>query len=226
MLLPAEFEALTLRSFSSAIPASVQVGRSRRWALQKITSALQTSPAMQGRELVARRDGRLGLFDEQLRLVVPFEFSRIEALEPHVEGQLQLYEPDLVRVMSMPGEAAPRVGVWSIAQQRYIVPCAFDYVWLCLFDGDGRHGFVVGNRNPKRGYSTQGRYRVGLLRADGSVLVPQRYAWIAESTPLNRDDAMLDIRSTLFYYWSRGELVRAAITDKGAQVSLDIQGVA
>ncbi len=225
LLLPCDFRALSLRSVASVTPGNAQISRSRRWALQKIRAAMKPAPIMDSRGIVARREGRLGLFDAQLRLTVPFEFSRIEALEPHVEGDLQLSIADLVRVRSMPGAAAPRVGVWSIAQQRCVVPCAYDYVWTCLFDAEGRYGYIVGNRNPKRGCSTQGRYRVGLLRADGSVLVPQRYAWLAESTPLNRDDAVLDIRSTLYHYWSRGEPVRASINEKGPQISLDASGL-
>ena len=224
LLLPCEFQALALRAVASATPANAQISRSRRWALQKIRAALQAAPVTSRHEIVARRDARLGLFDAQLRLAVPFEFARIEGLEPQVEGELHLNIPDLVRVMSLPGAAAPRVGVWSIAQQRCVVPCIYDYVWICLFDAAGRYGYIVGNRNPKRGYATKGRYRVGLLQADGSVLVPQHYAWIAEPTPLNRDDAMLDIRSTLYHYWSRGASVRACINDKGPRVSLDAGG--
>jgi hypothetical protein len=61
---------------------------------------------------------------------------------------------------------------------------------------------------------------VGLLNCDGSTLVPQDYAWIGECTPLNRDDAMSDLRSTLYHYWSRGEPVRASVNENGPLVGL------
>jgi hypothetical protein len=128
--------------------------------------------------------------------------------------------PHLMRVMSPPGKAAPRFGIWDIRQRRCIVPCHYDFVWTALLGAADAYGFIVGNRNPKRGNGAKGRYRVGILRADGTVLVPQDYAWIAECTPLNRDDAMIDIRNTIYHYWSRGEPVRASVNEHGPLVDL------
>jgi hypothetical protein len=125
-----------------------------------------------------------------------------------------------MRVLSVPGRAAPRIGIWDIERRRCIVPCANDFVWTSLLGIGSAYGFIVGNRNPKRGFSSKGRYRVGVLNAEGSVLVPQDYAWIGESTPLNRDDAITDIRNTLYHYWSRGEPVRASVEEHGPLVGL------
>jgi len=122
--------------------------------------------------------------------------------------------------MSPPGKAAPRFGMWSLAQRRCIVPCAHDYLWTVLLGVGDDYGFIAGNRNPKRGTGAKGRYRVGILNSDGSVLIPQDYAWIGESTPLNRPDARIDIRNTLYHYWSRGESVRASINEHGPIVGL------
>lgn len=222
-VLPCEFESLTLSDIRAVGTHSAQwkgpqlrTSRGRRAATE--------SSAEERRDIVARRDGRVGLLDWRGEMLVPFEFSYIDALEPQVEEAVQLTTPDLIRVVSVPGTAAPRVGVWSIEQRRCIVPCQYDFVWSALFAADGAYGFIVANRNPKRGSSALGRYRVGLLDADGNALVPQEYAWIAESTLLNRVDAAKDIRSTLFYNWSRGELVRASLGANGPLVGLNMAG--
>lgn len=222
-VLPCEFESLTLSDIRAVGTHSAQwkgpqlrPSRGRRVAAE--------SSVEQRRDIVARRDGRVGLLDWRGQMLVPFEFSYIDALEPQVEEAVQLTTPDLVRVVSMPGTAAPRVGVWSIERGRCIVPCQYDFVWSALVAADGTYGFIVAKRNPKRGSSALGRYRVGLLDAHGNALVPLEYAWIAEPTLLNRDDAVKDIRSTLFHNWSRGEPVRAALGENGPLVGLNTAG--
>lgn len=156
--------------------------------------------------------------------LVPCQFSVVESLEPHIVAGQALHRPDLVRVVLVPGETAPRVGVWSVREQRFIVPCNYDYVWMTLFDDAGHYGFVVGNRNAKRGESAKGRYRVGLLRADGSTLIEQVYVWIGEPTALNKVDARDEIRDTIHFHWSRGEAVPAALKNAGPPVWLDTAG--
>ena len=156
--------------------------------------------------------------------LVPCQFSVVESLEPHIVAGQVLHMPDLVRVVLVPGETAPRVGVWSMSEQRFVVPCSYDYVWMTLFDGAGGYGFVVGNRNAKRGESAKGRYRVGMLRADGSTLVEQVYLWIGEPTALNKADARDEIRDTIHFRWSRGEAVPAALKNAGPLIWLDASG--
>jgi hypothetical protein len=226
-ILPCEFDYLSLSDMHGAGPHSAQW----KWPQVRLSSTRKSttpsstlSSGVARRDIVARRDGRVGLVDWHGAVLVPFEFSYIDALESQTEGTLHLTTPTLLRVVSPPGAAAPRVGVWDIAQQRCIVPCRYDFLWTALFAADGTYGFIVANRNPKRGYSSLGRYRVGLLHADGSVLVPQQYAWIAESTLLNRADAMMDIRSTLYHDWSHGDAVRASLSDHGPLVGLNAAG--
>ena len=169
---------------------------------------------------IARRDGSVGLTGPDGEQRIPFEYASIEATEPQTEGDARLSTPNLLRVMSPPGKAAPRFGIWDLERQRCVVPCAYGYLWTALLGTGNAYGFIAGNRTPKRGGGAMGRYRVGILSADGAVLIPQDYAWIAESTPLNRPDAMIDIRNTLYHDWSRGDPVRAAVNENGPMVGL------
>ena len=219
-LLECQFDELLTRDTRGIGPIGAQAKKSpprlQRWR----RGAPARSPVPSTLEVIARRNGLVGLIGSSGEQLIPFEFAYIDALEPHIESDERLITPHLMRVLSVPGKAAPRVGVWDIVQRRCIVPCVYDFVWTTLLGVANSHGFIVGNRTPKRGHGAKGRYRVGLLHADGSVLVPQEYAWIAEVTPLNRDDAMVDLRSTLYHYWSRGEPVRAAVYQNGPTIGL------
>ena len=178
------------------------------------------SPSPRGGEFVARRANRVGLIDEEGEHLIPFEFSSIETLEPHCVAGRTLSLPNLVRVRSVPGEARPRVGIWDIRQRRCIVACHYDFIWITLLGDADEYGFIVATRNAKRGESVKGRYSVGLLRSDGSTLVPKEYAWIGEPTPLSHARAMNDIRDTLHFKWSRGQPVAASVKKNGPRVWL------
>lgn len=176
--------------------------------------------AAHGESMRVQRGNRIGLLDwSGARELVPCEFSVVEPLEPHVLAGQEIARPELMRVALVPGETAPRVGVWHLRDQRYLIPCQYDFIWLASF-GRAGSGFVVANRNAKRGESIKGGYSVGLLRADGSVLVEQSYAWIAEPTALNRPDARKEIRDTLHFEWSQGRPVAAAARKNGPIVWL------
>lgn len=176
--------------------------------------------AIHGESMRVQRGNHIGLLDwSGVRELVPCEFSVVEPLEPHVLAGREIARPDLMRVALVPGETAPRVGVWSLHEQRYLIPCEYDFIWLTSL-GDAGSGFVVANRNAKRGESVKGGYSVGLLRADGSVLIEQAYAWIGEPTALNRPDARKEIRDTLHFEWSQGRPVAAARRKNGPIVWL------
>lgn len=180
--------------------------------------AIEVGPS---RTIRVRRGNRVGLLDwTGMKQVVPCEFSAIESLEPHVAGGCAVHVSDLMRVTLVPGETAPRRGVWSTTRQRLVVPCIYDFVWLTLLGDADAYGFIVANRNAKRGESSKGKYRVGLLHADGRTLIEQAYAWIGEPTALNKADARDEIRDTIHFSWSRGEPVAAALTENGGRVWL------
>jgi hypothetical protein len=166
------------------------------------------------------RNGRVGLLRWCGASLLACEFSAIESMEPHFVVGQALITPDLVRVVSLPGAAQPRVGVWDIRQQCYVVPCKYDFIWITLLGKDDAYGFIVATRNAKRGESTKGRYCVGMLRADGSTLIAHDYAWIGERTALNKTGAMDDIRNTIHFEWARGEPVLASIKKNGPLVWL------
>ena len=169
---------------------------------------------------IARRADRVGLIDAAGAPLIPFEFSAIESLEPHFEDDHCLQRHDLARVWSLPGRSKPLAGIWDLQRQRCIVPCQYDYIWLLLLGDADRYGFVVINENPRGERSVRGKYRVGILRDDGSQLVPQDYAWIGERTALNREEAMHHLRGAIYYAWSRGQPVDAAVERNGAVVGL------
>ena len=171
-------------------------------------------------QFIARRDDSVGLIDATGAHLVPFEFSAIESLEPHVEDGHALRRPELARVWSMPGKSKPLAGVWNIEQRRCIVPCRFDFIWLMLLGAEAGYGFVVITENPRGERSVNGKYRVGILREDGSTLVPQDYAWIGERTALNREEAMHHLRGAIYYAWSRDRPVEAATERNGPSVWL------
>ena len=171
-------------------------------------------------EVIARRAARVGLIDADGNQLIPFAFSAIETLEPHHAAGRTLNQPDLVRVRSVPGEARPRRGIWDLRQQRCVIPCQHDFVGLTLLGDADAYGFIVATRNAKRGESFKGKYQIGLLRADGSTLVPKEYAWIGEQTPLGHADAINEIRDTLYFNWSRAQPVAASVNKSGPLVWL------
>jgi hypothetical protein len=171
-------------------------------------------------QFIARRGDSVGLIDAAGVNLVPFEFSAIESLEPHVEDGHALHRAELARVWSMPGRSKPLAGVWDIERRSCIVPCRFDFIWLMRLGAEAAYCFVVITENPRGERGVKGKYRVGILRGDGSTLVPQDYAWIGERTALNREEAMHHLRGAIYYAWSRDRPVEAATERNGPSVWL------
>ncbi|HEY4367062.1 MAG TPA: WG repeat-containing protein [Steroidobacteraceae bacterium] len=193
-ILDCAYDELWPRFFHSAIPSTA-------------TATTLTQSTVQ---FAARRGDCVGLIDAEGVQLMPFEFSAIESLEPHAEDGYTLHRPELARVWSMPGRGKPMAGVWDIRRQDYVVPCCFDSIWLMLLGAGTSHVFVVITENPRGERSVMGKYRVGILRDDGSTLVPQEYAWIGERTALNREEAMHHLRGAIHYAWARNQAVEAA----------------
>jgi hypothetical protein len=171
-------------------------------------------------EYIARRGNRSGLLMRGGEVRLPFEFLAIEELEPHIEGDEILTLPHLLRVRSAPQENKPRAGVWDLDQQRYVVPCNYDFIWSTWLGQDDRYGFIVVTKE----YAGARQFRVGILRADGSVLVPQSYAWIATRTEPTRANAFVQLRNILYYSWSQGKPVQAASSATGSILLLQADG--
>jgi hypothetical protein len=169
-------------------------------------------------QFIARRGDKVGLIDAAGMELVPFEFSAIECLEPHVEDGHALRPAGLVRVWSMPGKSKPLAGVWDTERGACIVPCGFDSVWIMQTGTGAGHRFVVITENPRGQRGVRGKYRVGILREDGSTLVPQDYAWIGERTALNREEAIQHLRGAIYHAWSGDSPVEAATQRNGPSV--------
>lgn len=163
-------------------------------------------------ELIARRDGRAGLIDATGRVLLPFSFSGVETFEPHPYPPRQHFDrPELLRVHAGgPGRPEPRAGVWHMDFGRQLVPCVYDLIWLAK-TGRGTHfNFIVAVATPPQQEAALGRYRVGILNADGSTLFEPEYAWIAADLDLDSPSALTEIRTLLCIEWSSGRPVEAS----------------
>jgi hypothetical protein len=173
----------------------------------------EQSASSQAIELFARRDKRMGVVDATGVARVPFEFALVEDLEPQREGELTLNKPEWVRVYSLPANARPQAGVWDLQERRLRVPCRYDVIALTSFGSTDRFGFLVAQKVASSARGDPVRYRVGLLRADGSILVPLAYEWIGDRVALGRSQAIHRVREALHFAWSRGVAVEASRSD-------------
>jgi hypothetical protein len=170
-----------------------------------------------GIELIARRGRRVGLIDSTGRILAPFSFSRIESFEPHpYPPHQQFTRNELLRVHAAPSsefdpEGMLKAGVWSVTQQRLIVPCDYDMVWLTKTTRTLHFNFVVAMANTRELARTRGPYSVGVLNADGTPLFEPEFAWIASDLDLEGPSALTEVRNLLCIEWSSGRPVEASL---------------
>ncbi len=209
---------------------SIRVRRAKQWGLLDWSGnellaceydRLEARP-LRTDELIARRGNRSGLLTQSGEVRLPFEFSAIGELEPHVEGDEILTLPHLLRLRSAPENAKPRAGIWDLDRQRFVVPCSYDFIWSTWLGTENQHGFIVITKQYPDASARE--FRVGILRADGSVLVPQEYAWIATRTEPSGANAFVQLRNILYYSWSQGKPVQAASIATGSVLLLCADG--
>lgn len=178
---------------------------------------LGEAPRHAGVELIARRGGRVGLIDSAGRILVPFAFSRIESFEPHAyPPHRQFTRKELLRVYAAQPAAAEqegtlKAGVWSVTQQRLIVPCDYDMIWLTKTARTSNFNFVVAMANARELARTRGPYSMGVLSADGTPLFEPEFAWIASDVDPEDPSALTEVRNLLCIEWSSGRPVEASL---------------
>jgi hypothetical protein len=166
-------------------------------------------------ELIARRGGHVGLIDSTGRILAPFSFSLIESFEPHPHPRHQQFtRNELLRVYApseLDREGTLKAGVWNVTQQRLIVPCEYDLIWLTKTTRTLNFNFVVATANTRELARTRGAYSVGVLNADGTTLFEPEFAWIASDLDLEGPSAPTEVRNLLCIEWSSGRPVEASL---------------
>lgn len=177
------------------------------------TSSLSGEPT-----LIAQLGHHVGLIDGQGHTLVPFQFTRIESFEPHPYPPHQQFARDeLVRVYVRTNGSAT-AGVWDIRQQRLIVPCKYQMIWLAKTTRAMTFNFIVAVANGAA--DARERYRIGVLNADGTPLFEPEYAWIASDLSLESPSALNEMRNLLCIEWSSARPVEASLADGSSSVWL------
>jgi hypothetical protein len=183
--------------------------------LPRISTSLVTRGASQTGplQLIARQKQHVGLIEHTGRVLVPLQFASVEHFTaPPKSGGFSAELTQYVRVAQSPGgKQKPLCGVWRIDQQRLVIPCEYNYVWLAKLGAGERFGFVVVRVNSKQ----QG---VGILRADGSVMVNPEFAWIGEKRRFNDKRAGEAFTNAIYAEWGSGRPVRAVRLDNDTEV--------
>jgi TPR repeat protein len=178
--------------------------------------------------LLAHDDtGQCGLIDARGRILVPFVYGRMSPFEPVSAGDQRFIEaPDYVRVANKGGSKAKNSpwlhGVYDIAAGRELIPCRHRHIHLLAWGTE--RGWLVGDPIPKAQQATQGEMRVGIARADGSMLHEQAYAWLAQAMLISESWFAVLIRADIYKHWSAGEAIQAVRNDSGVYVWLYADG--
>ncbi len=222
--------------FSVLVPERLlAVKRSKKWGVldwqgkERLPVEFQTIELLDdaGEEencwLEIRRNGRVGISDEHGRVMVPVEYHSLENFEPLPQDAGEIPAVDtLVRVIRKNKGQSPQCGAYDYTSQREIVPCAYDILTL-LAMGQGEWGFIAACDNPRADQERLGRRRHGILRSDGSTLIPLEYAWLQEAYDLEGWQISI-IVSKILRHWQDNRAFKAAHGERGCHVWLSRDG--
>lgn len=164
-------------------------------------------------EVIAGRGGKFGLLDGHGRELIPLQYDALGNFPGMSDGDDELRVPaDLLQLMRETTDG-PRLGAWHLGLQREIIPCRYDHLHAITLYRERKvavPGFLAVQHAPGDERGDRDPLRVGLLRADGSVLHEASYAWIAKRHHVTEYvDAVLVARA-LAKAWSADEPVQAA----------------
>lgn len=166
----------------------------------------------------------IGLCDTHGRVLVPFEYVDIAAIETLPVGACVRQARDYVYVARQAKERdAPWLyGVYDMTAGRETVPCDHQHL-QCLHWGD-TVGWLTAELLSQDEESEPDGFRLGILRDGGEQLHPPLYAWIA--TPMTEDFSLMSpiISDEINKAWSVGEPVQAARYNDGLYVWLHADG--
>lgn len=164
-------------------------------------------------ELIAGRDGRYGLIDGAGRELIPVVYDGLHnfTLELTDDGESPVHAASMQVVRATPD--GDLVGAWDLDMQREIVPCEYHHLYAMTLHRKGKSsvtGYLAVQRVQNDERSDDTPLRVGILRADGTVLHEPRYAWIAERFDVSEYPDALLVARTIARNWSTGQPVQAA----------------
>ena len=173
--------------------------------------------------LEVKRNGRVGICDEHGQVLVPTDYQKLENFEPLPEEAGEIPALDaLVRVVRKAKGQSPKYGAFDRITQREIVPCDYDVLVLVAM-GNGEWGFIAACDNPRADRERLGKRRHGILRSDGSLLIPLEYAWLQEAYELDGWERAI-IVSKMLRHWRDGLAIKAAHGERGCHVWLSRDG--
>jgi TPR repeat protein len=173
--------------------------------------------------LEVKRNGRVGLCDEHGQVLVPTDYQKLENFEPLPEEAGEIPAVDtLVRVVRKAKGQSPKYGAFDRATQREIVPCDYDVLALVAM-GNGEWGFIAACDNPRADRERLGKRRHGILRSDGSLLIPLEYAWLQEAYELEGWQISIVVRK-LLRHWQDDLPIKAVHGERGCFVWLGKDG--
>lgn len=165
-------------------------------------------------QFFARHGAGMGLIDQTNKALAPIDFSKLENFEsPNHSAGFEALIDNFVRAYAMSqgkqkGTEKNTVGVWNVQQQRLTVPCTYSYIWLLKLGAGDKFGFWVATQRREPG-APKNSYRVGILRTDGTDLVPAEYRWIGVDRAPNQKNACSLITTEIYNAWATGKQVAA-----------------
>jgi len=158
--------------------------------------------------------GTTTLLDERGKAVLPASYLQVAEFESVHNS---------VRVTCKYG-GKPLHGVWDLSLAKEVVPCRYDVIWTVPLPGwPQEYGYFVATKTHVSSDARGLAYRVGILRADGSLLVPDRYAWIGDSIALGRSNARSHICSAIEFAVSTGRPLEAGRWEDGRMERIELK---
>jgi uncharacterized protein len=175
-------------------------------------------------DLMVRVGKHMGMVDDTGTVLVPIEYDEVESFESQsLEAGAELQPRDMVRIARRGKSRVRMFGAYDVALRKEAVPCQYERMFVTSMGG-GEFGLLVGNDNSPAERARLGEARVGLLRSDGSTLIPLDYAWLALARPLSDLRSMDSVRNELRKRWSAGEPILAVPNQTGRFVWLHRDG--
>ena len=164
------------------------------------------------RFVAQREDKSIGLFDSDGRLLMPFDYQRVDSIYPAYD--LPDRAPTSVVGAVKVGRKQGRrwlYGVYDTVRGRQLLPCRYRQLHLMAWNGR-RYWLLV---EPQ---ASSGRELVGVAHEDGAWLHAPRYEWIGMQVS-NENGAMEFLAHEMSRIWSENDAIEA-VRDTGEEARL------
>lgn len=175
--------------------------------------------------LIVREGAQVGAVDEDGQVRVPIAYAAVESFETGgTVGRVEFPDRHVIGVVQRGPRRVRLRGVFDMDQQREIVAPEWNQLHFLTFGADS-FGYLVSLDVPKRDRDRLGNDRVGVLRADGSVLFAPEYAWIGSRwSPSGDAWGVAIVRNAFAKEWGKGEPLQAVRNEDGMLVWLHADG--